>query len=75
MALAALSGQGAALYDHYLHLLRFDDALAELASRRGLLVRFHISSARAQQARVHAVLHGADGMVDVVLRGRLARLA
>jgi hypothetical protein len=43
-ALAVLARQDAALYDQHLRLMRFDEALADLASRRGLLVRFHVKS-------------------------------
>lgn len=54
-ALAALARQDAASHDQYLRLMCFDDRLAELASQRGLLVRFHVHAIRAYQAQVQCV--------------------
>lgn len=51
-ALGVLARQDAAAHDQYLRLLRFDDRLAELASQRGLLVRFHVRAIRTHQAQV-----------------------
>ena len=51
-ALALLrSKQDAASLSQALQMLRFDDRLAELASQRGLLVRFHVRATAAQVRR------------------------
>lgn len=51
-ALEVLAEKDAALYDQHLRIMRFDDALAEVASRRGLLMRFHIKSSRTHHVQV-----------------------
>lgn len=58
-ALGALRQLDPAAHDLHLRLLRFDDRLAELASRRGLLVRFVLQhSARNAGSGVQQVRHG-----------------
>ncbi|PSC74212.1 Ribulose bisphosphate carboxylase oxygenase chloroplastic [Micractinium conductrix] len=73
-ALAALARQDAAAHALHLRLLRFDDQLADLASERALLVRFHVRPLWGRAAQEEELVVEAPQFLTVeYLKRRVAR--
>ncbi|KAI3429727.1 hypothetical protein D9Q98_010042 [Chlorella vulgaris] len=72
-ALAVLARQDAAMYDQHLRLMRFDEALADLASRRGLLVRFHVKSMGPLNGQAELVVEAPEYMTVEYLKRRVVK--
>ncbi|GAB4822586.1 hypothetical protein N2152v2_009632 [Parachlorella kessleri] len=73
LAMQTLASQDAASHDQYLKLLRFDDQIAELASRRGLLVRFLIKSVKTYQPQPEMVVEAPEFMTVEYLKRRIMK--
>lgn len=72
-ALQALRGQDAQSHDHTLRLLAFDDRLAELASQRGLLVKFVVKRVGTNAAIPIAVVDAPEFMTVEYLKRRIMK--
>jgi hypothetical protein len=59
--------------DHYFNIVRFDDAIAELASQRGLLVKFAIKTYRAHNPNPDMVVYAPEFMTVDYLKRRIMR--